>query len=84
MGTVDATTRGGSGLVPATLTGVERAVMYNGKHCIILKRLQNTEDRYQVQLGNGQLLSVESKNVRPETATPIKPQLGVRQEVRKA
>ena len=68
MGTADSTTRG----VPATLIGLERAVMCNGKHCIILKHLQDTEDRYQVQLENGRLLSVESKNVRPERATPIR------------
>ena len=64
------------GGVPATLRvlliGLERAVMYNGKPCIILKKLQDTEDRYQVQLGNGQLLSVESKNVRPERVIPIR------------
>ena len=53
------------GGVPATLIGLERAVMYNGKHCIILKHLQDTEDRYHVQLENGRLLSVESKNVLP-------------------
>ena len=34
------------GGVPATLIGLERAVMYNGKPCIILKKLQDTEDRY--------------------------------------
>ena len=57
---------------PATLIGLERAVMYNGKPCIILKKLQDTEDRYQVKLENGRILSVEHKNVRPDRAIPIR------------
>ena len=60
------------GGVPATLIGLERAVMYNGKPCIILKKLQDTEDRYQVKLENGRILSVEHKNVRPDRAIPIR------------
>jgi hypothetical protein len=60
------------GGIPATLTGLERAVMYNGKPCIILKKLQDTEDRYQVKLENGRILSVEHKNVRPDRAIPIR------------
>ncbi len=38
------------GGVPAILIGLERAVRYNGKPCISLKQLQDTEDRYQVKL----------------------------------
>ena len=61
------------GGVPATLIGLERAVMYNGKPCIILKKLQDTEDRYQVKLENGRIiLSVEHRNVRPDRAIPIR------------
>ena len=60
------------GGVPATLIGLERAVRYNGKPCIILKQLQDTEDRYQVKLENGRMLSVEAKNVRTDRAIPIR------------
>ena len=59
------------GWVPATLTGSERSVKYNGKRCRFLKWLEDTM-RLQVQLENGRLLAVESKNVRPEIiATPF-------------
>ena len=60
------------GGVPATLIGLKRAKMYNGKRCIILKKLQDTEDRYQVKLENGQIISVEHKNLRPDRAIPIR------------
>jgi hypothetical protein len=64
------------GGVPATLIGLERAVRYNGKPCIILKQLKDTEDRYQVKLENGRMLSVEYKNVRPDRAIPIRGAIG--------
>ena len=64
------------GGVPATLIGLERAVRYNGKPCIILKQLQDTEDRYQVKLENGRMLSVEYKNVRPDRVIPIRGAIG--------
>ena len=64
------------GGVPATLIGLERAVRYNGKPCIILKQLQDTEDRYQVKLENGRMLSVEAKNVRTDRAIPIRGAIG--------
>ena len=60
------------GGVPATLIGLKRAEMYNGKRCIILKKLQDTEDRYQVKLENGRILSVEHTNVRLDRAIPIR------------
>ncbi len=37
---------------------------------------QGTEDRYQVKLENGRMLSVESKNVRPVRAIPIRGAIG--------
>ena len=71
------------GGVPATLIGLKRAEMYNGKRCIILKKLQDTEDRYQVKLENGRILSVKDKNLRPDRAIPIRGATGSKEGMMK-
>ena len=68
MGPVDVTTRGGSG--HPNRIGACSDVQWETLHN--LKKLQDTEDRYQVKLENGRILSAEHKNVRPDRAIPIR------------